>query len=322
MDEAHKMTDEALERLERTIESVYRQVGKGLTETLSAYMRRFEAQDEAKLKQVDAGQITREEYERWRAVTIPRGKQYEEAIENAARIANNANKAAVHIINGKLPELYAINQNFVNYTFEKAGFSLGYVDKNTIIRLLRDEPDLFPQYKLIQAKDIAYNVEKVRQTVTSGLLQGKSLRKIAKDMQNVADMNKNSAILHAQTAVTGAENAGRQAGFKQAADMGIKFKREWIATLDSHTRDAHRHMDGQLRDVDEPFTSELGKIMYPGDRSANPRNVWRCRCTLGTKITGYGNKAQRRARNIEWENDVIKDMTYREWEAMKRDGKT
>lgn len=102
MDYAHEQTDKAIGRLERAINSVYSQVGKDLTETLSAYMRRFEAQDEAKLKQVDAGQITREEYERWRAVTIPRGKQYEEAIENAARIANNANKAAMEVITGRL----------------------------------------------------------------------------------------------------------------------------------------------------------------------------------------------------------------------------
>lgn len=317
MDYAHEQTDIALDALERAIQRVYSQVGKNLTDTMNAYMKRFEAQDAAKLKQVESGQITKEEYRRWRALNIPKGQQYQEAIENAARIANNANKVAMEVINGKLPDLYTLNRNFVNYTFEQAGFSLGYVDKNTIIRLLRDEPDLFPQYKLIDAKDIAYNVQKVRESVTSGLLQGKSLRKIAKDLENVANMNKNSAILHAQTAVTGAENAGRQAGFKQAADMGIKFKREWIATLDSHTRDAHRHMDGQLRDLDEPFTSDLGDIMYPGDTKANPANVWRCRCTLGSRILGAGNDAKRRARNQDWKNDVISDMTYREWEASK-----
>ena len=318
MDYAHEQTDKALEQIERSIRRVYVGVGKDLTETLNTFLRRFEAQDKEKLEQVEAGQLTRDEYERWRAVTIPRGVQYEEAVQNAARIANNANRVAMDVINGRLPDLYALNRNFVNYTFERSGFSLGYVDKNTIIRLLRDNPDLFPQYKLIQAKDIAYNVEKVRQTITSGLLQGKPLLKVAKDMQIVANMNRNSAILHAQTAVTGAENAGRQAGFRQAADMGIKFKREWIATLDSHTRDAHRHMDGQLRDVDEPFTSDLGKIMYPGDRSANPANVWRCRCTLGSRVMGFGNDAQRRARSETGGNVVINDMTYREWEKMQQ----
>ena len=315
-DYAHEQTDIALEAIERAIQRVYSGVGKDLTETLNAFLERFSTADSAKLKQVEAGTLSESGYRAWRAGYIAKGKQYQAAAEAAARIANTANRLAVEVVNGRLPELYALNRNYINYDFFRRGFSLGYVDVNTVLRLLKDDPELFPPYKLIDSKDIAWNVQKVKDTVKSGLLQGKSLRNIAKDMQRVSDMNRNSAILHAQTAVTGAESAGRQDGFKKASDMGIKFKREWIATLDSHTRDAHRHMDGQLRDVDEPFTSELGKIMYPGDRSADPANVWRCRCTLGSRVVGFGTDAQRRARAETGKNVVVQDMTYRQWEKM------
>ena len=48
-------------------------------------------------------------------------------------------------------------------------------------------------------------------TVTSGILQGSSINKMAKDLMNrVTDMNKTSAVRAARTAVTEAENAGRQ----------------------------------------------------------------------------------------------------------------
>ena len=315
-DYAHEQTDIALEAIERAIQRVYSGVGKDLTETLNAFLERFSTADSAKLKQVEAGTLSESGYRAWRTGYIAKGKQYQAAAEAAARIANTANRLAVEVVNGRLPELYALNRNYINYDFFRRGFSLGYVDVNTVLRLLKDDPELFPPYKLIDSKDIAWNVQKVKDTVKSGLLQGKSLRNIAKDMQRVSDMNRNSAILHAQTAVTGAESAGRQDGFKKASDMGIKFKREWIATLDSHTRDAHRHMDGQLRDVDEPFTSELGKIMYPGDRSADPANVWRCRCTLGSRVVGFGTDAQRRARAETGKNVVVQDMTYRQWEKM------
>lgn len=317
-DYAHEQTDIALEALERAIQRVYSQVGKDIADTMNAFLERFSDADSAKQKQVEAGTLSEADYRTWRAGYIAKGKQYQAAAENAAKIANTANRQAVEVVNGKLPELYALNRNYISYDFFRQGFSLGYVDVNTMLRLLKDDPELFPPYKLIDSKDIAWNVQKVKDTIKSGLLQGKPLRKIATDLQRVGIMNRNSAILHAQTAVTGAENAGRQDGFKRAADMGIKFKREWIATLDSHTRDAHRHMDGQLRDVDEPFTSDLGKIMYPGDRSANPANVWRCRCTLGSRVMGFGNDAQRRARSETGENVVINDMTYREWEKMQQ----
>ena len=46
-------------------------------------------------------------------------------------------------------------------------------------------------------------------------------------------------------------------------------------------------LDGQLADVDKPFHSELGDIMYPGDPEADPANVYNCRCTLAAKVLGF-----------------------------------
>lgn len=46
------------------------------------------------------------------------------------------------------------------------------------------------------------------------------------------------------------------------------LKRKWIATYDMRTRHAHALLDGQLAEVDEPFESELGPIMFPGDHAA------------------------------------------------------
>lgn len=319
MDYAHKQTDKMLEELEESIFAVYKTVGDELAEKLSAYLEKFEEQDEAKHKEVEAGMLTEREYRAWRQRKVEQGKEYAETVQKAAKVAYSANTAAQEIVNDRLPKIYALNQNFINYTMEAAvGFKVGFVDEQTIIRLLRDNPDLFPVYKLIKKDDIKYNIEKIRQTIASGLLQGKPMRDIAKDLQRVADMNRNSAILHAQTAVTGAENAGRQAGFENAKQMGIKFKKVWIATLDGRTRDSHRKLDGQEVDPDESFRSMYGKIRYPGDTRADPRDVWRCRCSVGTRVMG-ASKGQRRAKNADGSYSVIEYKTYQEWEAAQRE---
>lgn len=46
--------------------------------------------------------------------------------------------------------------------------------------------------------------------------------------------------------------------------------------------------------MDKPFESELGDIMYPGDPSADPANVYNCRCTIAARVIGFGktNEAQ------------------------------
>ncbi len=324
MDYAHEQTDRVLEELEKKIKRIYSKLSKDLQKELNSYLERFIKQDENKRKQAESGEITQQEYITWRANYIAKGEEYTIAVKKSAEIAYNTNFAASEIINGKLPKIYLLNLNYVSYLMETnellAGFKFGFVNENTIIRLLKDNPELFPTYKLIKQKDIKYNIQKIRESIISGLLQGKSINKIAKDLQNIANMNRNSAILHAQTAVTGAENAGRQQGFENAKEMGVKFKRKWISTLDSRTRHSHRVLDGQLRDVDKPFDSPLGEIMYPGDINANPANVWRCRCSLGVQIEGITEQGKRRARNENTgENEVIPYMTYQEWERKQHD---
>lgn len=62
--------------------------------------------------------------------------------------------------------------------------------------------------------------------------------------------------------------------------MGIKLKKEWLATLDGRTRHTHAMLDGQTAETDKPFHVDGYEIMYPGDTSAPGYLVYNCRCTL------------------------------------------
>ena len=105
-------------------------------------------------------------------------------------------------------------------------------------------------------------------------------------------MNKNASIRTARTMVTSAENKGRMDMLEKAESEGIICQKVWISAHDERTRDWHIELDGQLRDKDEPFENSVGKIMYPGDPSADAANVYNCRCSLGydalglTQLTG------------------------------------
>ena len=75
--------------------------------------------------------------------------------------------------------------------------------------------------------------------------------------------------------------------YHRAQDMGVVIHKVWLATNDQRTREAHAELDGQEREIDEPFENSLGEIMYPGDPDADPANVYNCRCTMKTKILGF-----------------------------------
>lgn len=86
----------------------------------------------------------------------------------------------------------------------------------------------------------------------------------------------------ARTETIRASNAGNDALFN---DWGVK-KKEWLATKDDRTRTYdkgdefdHVEADGQVVNIDEPFTVSGEKLMYPGDPSGSPGNTINCRCT-------------------------------------------
>ena len=111
--------------------------------------------------------------------------------------------------------------------------------------------------------------------------------KIAGRLSKVADMNETAAIRNARTMVTCAENKGRQDSYARATADGIVMKREWIATNDRRTRHWHAELDGVEVDIDEPWENEFGKIMFPGDPSADPANTYNCRCSMAAKVIGF-----------------------------------
>ena len=109
-----------------------------------------------------------------------------------------------------------------------------------------------------------------------------------------------------------AENRGRQDSYERARKDGVMLKRKWIATYDMRTRHAHALLDGQLAEVDEPLKSELGPIMFPGDHTAHPSNVYNCRCTLGVKYLGFDGKKTKI--KSEGDRDTVADWLKKERE--------
>ena len=74
-----------------------------------------------------------------------------------------------------------------------------------------------------------------------------------------------------------------------ARDKGVIANKVWVAAHDSRTREAHIALDGKEAEVDDPFDSELGEIMYPGDPDAEPALTYNCRCSLMYRIKGFRN---------------------------------
>ncbi len=58
--------------------------------------------------------------------------------------------------------------------------------------------------------------------------------------------------------------------------------KQWDSTLDVDTRSTHRQLDGQIREVDEPFELNGNTAMYPGDFGKSEEDC-NCRCVALTR---------------------------------------
>ena len=82
--------------------------------------------------------------------------------------------------------------------------------------------------------------------------------------------------------------AGRvqeQANFdaaNKAKAAGADVVKQWSAVLDGKTRNTHRELDHQIREMDKPFEMGGKKAMYPHD-FGDPAEDCNCRCTPLTR---------------------------------------
>ncbi len=324
-DEGHEETEDILRKLEKRIAKEYKKAEEEVAKKLDEYLRKFEKKDEIKRKALENGLITQREYDEWRTGQIMVGKRWQEMRDSLAEDFTNANAIAKSIAYGYMPDVYALNHNYGTYQVEHGALvdtSYTLYDRHTVERLFDDNNTFYhgPGRKISdrinRGLDVAWNKKNVQSVMLQGILQGESIGKMATRLaDSVGEQNRKATIRNVRTMTTGVQNAGRVDSYDRAKAMGINVQKQWMAALDGRTRHWHRELDGVSVDNDKPFVNDFGKIMYPGDPSADPANIYNCRCTLVANIKGFeSDLSDLSLRNT----NKLGDMTYEEWKAEKK----
>lgn len=291
-DPAHEWTDTELLQVERRMAREYERA----RQQAEAEARRCAKGYEAELKEweadVAAGRRTKAEFKAWREAQAAHGQWWRELANRLAEDYADADERARGVAADEAPGVYAEGVNYATFDVEATGqvdTSFSLYDADTVRELAKDERDLLPSQHVDRGRDVIWNRQHLTSAVTQSVLLGESVPKLAKRLQSVADMDRRAATRAARTALTAAENSGRWAGYRRAADMGIPVRVMWMATLDGRTRDSHRKLDGETIGVGETFSNGL---RYPGDPDGPAEEVWNCRCTTcvasvyGVDLTG------------------------------------
>lgn len=319
-DPAHEETERLIADMEKRISKEYAQAEKEVQVKIDDYFDRFRLKDKKWQEWVADGKKTAAEYKQWRVGQMAVGKRWESMKQTIAEDFAHTDQIARSIVKGYMPEVYATNFNYGTYEVEvgaKVDTSFTLYDRQTVERIMRDNPDLLPAPGEKVSKDIAegkavrWNKQLIQSVMTQGILQGESIPKLATRLaKEVGDSDRKAAIRNARTMATGAQNAGRVDSYKRAEDMGIDMVQEWRATLDMRTRHSHRMLDGERQPVGHKFSNGCE---YPGDPSAaDPAEIYNCRCTLRGIVAGLEPQARKYR-----DDSMIEGMSYDEWKASK-----
>lgn len=307
--QADMLEKQALE-LQEKLQLTYADALDGMTARIKESFAQF-AKDDAKWQaDVAAGKKDAKAYTAWRKDQALHNDRLKALKKTLTQDLTAVDKMAMAYVNQVPAGVYAEGMNFATYEIEhgaKANTSFTLYNKNTVMELVANEPDLLPQAAFDKAKDTAWNSRHVTSAVTQAVLQGQTVPQLAASIAGIAAMDQRAAMKAARTAITSAHSLGKLKGYERAADMGIGVKKQWLAALDSRTRGSHRHLDGETVGLDEEFSNGL---KYPGDPDGPGSEVYNCRCTLVPVVDGIEYDEVERASKLG-------DMSYEEWKNGK-----
>lgn len=319
MTDLDRISTRQLNRLRRRILRVYGTARREMQEQLTEFLTKYKAMDEHKRAQLDAGEITEDEYRIWLRNQVFQSELMHQKLDNITQTCTTAQETAYKLARDEQYNIFAFGANYCFYELEQAAgvaFGLTLYNTETVKHLLKDNPKLVPNKRIKSESNKTYDARVFNRYVMQGIIQGKSVHDIATQAVNgMADTEIHWAMNNAITALTGAQNAGTLQQMRNAQALGIEVQKRWNSTLDYRTREMHRMLDQETADIDEPFKVQDYEIQYPGDPNAAPEMVYHCRCKLSSALKKYPRQNAMRRDNVT--KEVTPDVTYTEWYKAK-----
>lgn len=213
--------------------------------------------------------------------------QYQEALKKQINgILDTLNGDQFSTISEYLAKSYESGFVGVMYDIHGQGVPLIFpIDQDQVVQAVTLDTKLSkPLYNKL-GEDVNLLKKRVANNISRGIAQGQSYSDIAKNIAvsmvgNYARMNGGALYNAMRITRTEAHRISQQAAYdalKKAKDNGADVVKQWDATLDKRTRPSHARVDGEIRELDEPFSNGL---MKPGDPNGRAAEVINCRCQI------------------------------------------
>lgn len=212
-------------------------------------------------------------------------KQYQEALKKQLDgILDDLQGKEFSSITDYLAKSYENGYIGVMYDLHKQGIPVIMpINQEQVVKALQVDSKLSrPMYERL-GEDVDYLKRSIRAELSRGIANGSTWNQIAGHIANGMNSPFNTAI---NNSIRIARTEGHRIQQRSALDAqyaakekGADVLKQWDSTLDNRTRPHHRQLDGQIRELDEPFEVDGLKAQAPG-YFGKPKEDCNCRCCL------------------------------------------
>lgn len=213
-------------------------------------------------------------------------KQYQEALKAQLEGAlSNLQSNSYATVSDYLTKCYRDGYTGVMYDLQQTGIPIIMpIDQVAVARVIQTDSKLSKSLYDKMGEDVTYLKKAVRAEVSRGIANGSTWNEVAgklsRHMANTPFQRAyNNSIRIARTEGHRIQVQSAMDAQKIAKSKGADIVKQWDSTLDGNTRNLHRLLDGQIREVDEPFEVANLKVEAPGMFGLASEDC-NCRCCL------------------------------------------
>lgn len=206
-------------------------------------------------------------------------KQYQDALKTqVGSILDNMQVEEFKTVSEYLQKCYEDGFIGTMYDLQGQGIPMCFpLDQEAMVRAVQLDSKISQGLYTRLGEDVALLKKKITAQVSRGISTGMSWQQVAKQLAGYTNIGYNNAIRIARTEGHRIQVQGAMDACYKAKDKGADVVKQWDAALDARTRESHQAVDGEIREVDKPFSNGL---MFPGDPSGGAAEVINCRCAL------------------------------------------
>lgn len=211
-------------------------------------------------------------------------KQYQEALKKQLEgIVDQLSSRQFTSVSQYLNECYVNGYVGNAYALMKQGIPLLLpIDQEKVVRAVKTDSKLSKGLYAALGEDVGSLKKAVRMQLSRGIASGKNWHQVADelagDFKNTP-FNKayNRSMTIVRTEGHRISEAAIYDGMCDAKAAGADVVKQWVSVLDGVTRPNHRTLDGQIRELEEPYEVDNLQAMYPGAFGVAKEDC-NCRC--------------------------------------------